>query len=51
MSPVSRNEHIGDSVWRSSVDGGEPIPEPRRDLVNAHSFKYDGHTSAPGGKK
>jgi hypothetical protein len=33
MSPVSRNEHIGDSVWRSSVDGGEPIPEPRRDLT------------------
>jgi len=30
---VKRDDHIGDSVWRSSVDGGEPNPEQRRDMT------------------
>ena len=51
MPSVSRNEHIGDSVWRSAQDAGEPHPEKRRNITGANSFKYDGHTPAPAGGK
>lgn len=42
------NEHIGETVWRSSMKGGEANPEQRRDLIGKPPmFNYPTGTSAP----
>ena len=41
IDSVYRDEHLGESVWRSSVEGGEPHPEKRRDIIGKEPmFSY-----------
>lgn len=41
LKPVSNNEHIGNSVHRSAMEGMDAYPEPRRDLIgNFPMFTY-----------
>ena len=40
--------HIGESVWRAAVEGGDPVPERSRSLVrNYPMFNYPAAASAP----
>jgi hypothetical protein len=40
--PEVTDEHMSESVHRSSMEGGEPFPEQRRDLVTpGHNPSFD----------
>lgn len=40
ISSIANNGHIGESVHRSSVEGGEPNPHKKRDFTNQTMWTY-----------
>jgi len=47
-APWDTDGHMSETVWRSSVEGGEPNPEKSRSIIgNFPMFNYPTHNDAP----
>jgi len=47
-APWETDNHMSESVWRSSVEGGDPNPSKIREVINKPPmFNYPTHSDAP----